>query len=52
MPTINITNARKDLYRLVEHVNLFSEPALIVGKKGMPFYYRKTIGMRYRKLYT
>lgn len=34
MSTINITNARKDLYRLVENVNLYSEPALIVGKKG------------------
>ena len=34
MSTINIKNARKHLYRLVENVNLFSEPALIVGKKG------------------
>lgn len=34
MSTINITNARKDLYKLVENVNLFSEPALIVGKNG------------------
>lgn len=34
MSTINITNARKELYSLVEHVNLYSEPALIVGKKG------------------
>lgn len=34
MSTINITNARKDLYNLVEKVNLYSEPALIVGKKG------------------
>lgn len=34
MSTINITNARKDLYNLVENVNLYSEPALIVGKKG------------------
>ena len=34
MPTINITNARKDLYRLVENVNLYSEPALIVSKNG------------------
>ena len=32
--TINITTARKDLYNLVENVNLYSEPALIVGKKG------------------
>lgn len=34
MSTINITNARKDLYHLVENVNLNSEPTLIVGKKG------------------
>ncbi len=34
MSTINITTARKDLYNLVENVNLYSEPALIVGKKG------------------
>lgn len=34
MSTINITNARKDLYKLVENVNLYSEPTLIVGKKG------------------
>lgn len=33
MSTINITNARKDLYNLVESVNRFHEPALIVGKK-------------------
>lgn len=34
MSTINITNARKDLYHLVESVNLYHEPALIVGKKA------------------
>ena len=34
MSTINITNARKDLYHLVENVNLYSEPALIVSKNG------------------
>lgn len=34
MSTINITTARKDLYNLVENVNLYSEPTLIVGKKG------------------
>ncbi|TGY95182.1 type II toxin-antitoxin system Phd/YefM family antitoxin [Petralouisia muris] len=34
MSTINITTARKDLYNLVENVNLYSEPALIVGKRG------------------
>ena len=33
MSTINITNARKDLYNLVEAVNKFHEPALIVGKR-------------------
>ena len=34
MSTINITNARKDLYRLIENVNQYNEPMLIVGKKG------------------
>lgn len=34
MSTINITNARKDLYNLVENVNLYHEPTTIVGKKG------------------
>ena len=34
MSTINITNARKDLYRLVENVNQYNEPMLIVGRKG------------------
>lgn len=34
MSTINITNARKDLYNLVENVNAYHEPALIVGKRA------------------
>ena len=34
MAAINITNARKELYNLVENVNLYNEPALIVSKKG------------------
>ena len=34
MPAINITNARKELYNLVEDVSLYSEPTLIVSKKG------------------
>ena len=34
MSVINITNARKELYNLVEDVNLYSEPTLIVSKKG------------------
>lgn len=34
MSTINITNARKDLYNLVENVTRFHEPTLIVGKKA------------------
>ena len=33
MSAINITNARKELYNLVD-VNLYSEPTLIVSKKG------------------
>jgi len=34
MSAINITKARKELYNLVEEVNLYSEPTLIVSKKG------------------
>ena len=34
MSAINITNARKELYNLVEDVNLYSEPTLIVSTKG------------------
>lgn len=34
MSATNITNARKELYNLVEDVNLYSEPTLIVSKKG------------------
>ena len=34
MSSINITNSRKELYNLVEDVNLYSEPTLIVSKKG------------------
>ena len=34
MAAINITNARKELYNLVENVNLYNEPARIVSKKG------------------
>ena len=34
MSTIDITTAKKDFYNIVENVNLYSEPALIVGKRG------------------
>lgn len=34
MATINITNARKDLYNLVDAVNMYHEPTLIVGKRA------------------
>lgn len=34
MKMIGITNARKNLYHLVESVNAFDEPILIVGKQG------------------
>ena len=34
MSTINITNARKGLYSLVENVNKYHEPTLIVGKRA------------------
>lgn len=33
MSVINITTAKKKLYNLVEDVNLYREPILIVGKK-------------------
>ena len=33
MTAINITNARKELYNLVENVNRYSDPTLI-SKKG------------------
>ncbi len=34
MSSINITNARKDLYRIVESVNLSHEPIHITGKNN------------------
>lgn len=34
MRSINITSARKELYRLVEAVNCDSVPVLITGKNG------------------
>ena len=34
MSTINITNARKDLYNLLENVSIYHDPTLIVGRKG------------------
>ena len=34
MGSISITNARKDLYRIVESVNETHEPIEITGKKG------------------
>ncbi len=34
MSSINITNARKDLYKIVESVNLSHEPVHITGKNG------------------
>lgn len=34
MSTVNITNARKDLYNLVDAVNKYHEPTLIVGKRA------------------
>ena len=50
MSAINITNARKELYSLVEDVNRYSEPALIV-KKEMRFLFPRMIGMQFRKRY-
>ncbi len=34
MSSINITNARKDLYRIVESVNTTHEPVHITGKNS------------------
>lgn len=34
MSSINITNARKDLYRIVETVNSSHEPVYITGKNS------------------
>ena len=34
MSSINITNARKDLYRIVESVNVSHEPVHIAGKNS------------------
>lgn len=34
MPTITATKARKDLYRLVDHVQDTHEPVEIAGKRG------------------
>ncbi len=34
MSAINITNARKDLYKIVESVNLSHEPIHITGKNS------------------
>ena len=34
MSSINITNARKDLYKIVESVNKSHEPIHITGKNG------------------
>lgn len=34
MSTINVTNARKELYKLIEEINESHEPVHITGKKG------------------
>ena len=34
MSTTNVTNARQNLFRLIEQVNEEHEPLLITGKKG------------------
>ena len=34
MVTINITNARKNLYKLVDSINDSHEPVIITGKHG------------------
>lgn len=49
MSAINITNARKELYNLVEDVNLYSEPTLIVSKKGNAVLISESDGMQFRR---
>ncbi len=34
MPATNATNARKNLFRLIEQVNADHEPVIISGKRG------------------
>ena len=34
MSSINVTNARKDLYRLIEKINQSHEPVHVIGKNG------------------
>ncbi len=34
MSSINVTNARKDLYRLIEKINESHEPVHVIGKNG------------------
>ena len=34
MSSINVTNARKDLYRLIEKINESHEPVRVIGKSG------------------
>lgn len=34
MSTTNVTNARQNLFRLIDEVNSNHEPVLITGKKG------------------
>jgi antitoxin YefM len=34
MSSINITNARKNLYKIVENINESHEPLVITGKQG------------------
>ena len=34
MSSINITNARKELYRIIEKINESHEPVHVIGKNG------------------
>lgn len=34
MSTINVTNARRELYKLIQEINESHEPVHITGKKG------------------
>ena len=34
MSSINVTNARKNLYRLIEKINESHEPVHVIGKNG------------------
>ena len=49
MASVNATNARKNLYRLIQDVNENHEPVVITGNRVKPCCYPVMTGGRYRK---